>query len=271
MRFGEGALHRIQYSPFRKIFFYIFGHDFIGAAIRQSHFSKYFSMIRNKNMKGKKETSTFLDAGCGAGDFTFYTAQNFPESRIYGYDIKEEIIKENKIIADKLGIKNVSFVKNDLLTLDEKDRYDFVISIGTLIYFSKEDTRKILKNIIKSMKKEGILYLDLPQEDFLEINIIPKKNYSNYYSQLKSENSGELYSYEDMKELLNELGLRIIFTNKSFGYFGKLAWELDNTLRERKLHKLRFLAIPIMKIFAFLDGNMKNKKGCCYVIASIKD
>jgi SAM-dependent methyltransferase len=169
-----------------------------------------------------------------------------------------------------MNILNIDFSKQDLLKLQEKDKYDFIFSIGTLIYFSKDRTKKILENLAMALKRGGYLYLDLPQENFLEVNLFPIQCYPTYYQALKDENSGDLYSFEDMQLLLQELGYTIVFTNKSFSYPGKFAWELDNLLREKKVLRMRYFFLYVLKLLARLDAITKHKKGCCFVLLAQK-
>lgn len=272
-RFGGATLFRSP-STFQKLKFFLFGYEFIGAHIRLGHFKKALAALKkeinkNQNNDGKKEYSV-LDAGCGAGDFSFYLAERNPSWNIFSYDIKESILQENKEIQRKMKIKNITFSCSDLLQLSEKDNYDFIFSIGTLIYFSKKETEHILLNITKTLKKGGYLYLDLPQEDFLEIQFIPQYFYPEFYAALKKENSGDLYSFNDIKGILVNMGYTIIFSNKSFSYPGKLAWELDNGLKEKQLFRLRYFFLPFLKTLAGLDGITKHKKGCCFVILARK-
>ncbi len=261
-RFGESILYRVPHSRFRRMLFFLFGLDFIGAEIRLAHFRRTLPLI--------PPLSTILDAGCGTGDFSFYLAERFPQSTITAYDINKNAIGQNKKIQKEMNILNIDFSKQDLLKLQEKDKYDFIFSIGTLIYFSKEGTKTILQNLTRALKRGGYLYLDLPQENFLEVCFFPVQWYPTYYQALKDENSGELYSFEDMQLLLQELGYTLVFANKSFSYPGKFAWELDNLLREKKLQKIRYFFLPALKLLARLDAITKHKKGCCFVILAQK-
>jgi ubiquinone/menaquinone biosynthesis C-methylase UbiE len=266
-RFGKYLLLRVPFSSFQKLTFYLFGQDFIGAAMRIAHFKKALKKIPSLTSLSK----TILDAGCGTGDFSFYVAERYPLSYIDAYDIVDSTLETNKAIAKKAGLTNITFTKQDLLHLDQNDKqYQLIFSIGTLIYFSKEKTKKIIENFAAATEIGGYLYLDLPQEDFLEVNWIPTKFYPTFYAALKEENSGDLYSFDEMVALLQNFGFEIVSKNKSFGYFGKFAWEFDNVLRERKLIRLRPLFLPFLKILTTLDARMKNTKGCCFVILARK-
>lgn len=263
-QFGESIIYRVPHSLRKRLIFFLFGQDFIGAEIRLAHFKK--ALQRIPELKNKR----ILDAGCGTGDFSFYVAERFPKAKICAYDINKNAIEQNKKIQKDHGILNIAFYEQDLLKLEEKETYDLVFSIGTLIYFSKEETKHILQNLLSALKKGGFLYLDLPQEDFLEINFFPTSWYPMYYKALKEENSGDLFSFEEIQVLLQEIGCTLVFTNKSFSYLGKFAWEFDNFFRERKWLKIRYFFLPILKLLARLDAITKHKKGCCFVLLAQK-
>ncbi len=250
-------------SYFQKVRFFLLGQDFIGAEIRISHFKKILNTLNIM-------PETILDAGCGTGDFSFYVAERYQQAALYAYDINTKTLKKNNEIQKNLGFKNIIFQNVDLLQLNEKSKYDLIFSIGTLIYFSREETRTILLNLTGALKDGGFLYLDLPQEDFLEVNYISIKYYKEYYKKLKQENSGSLYTYQEVKDILQEIGYEIVWSNKSFSHPGKLAWESDNLLRERGYIKTRYLLLPLLKFLAHLDSITKHKKGCCFVILARK-
>ncbi len=263
MKFGESIIYRYPLSGVQKIVFTLFGQDFIGAAIRYYHFVRCLRMLRIP-------ITSVLDAGCGTGDYTFYIAERNPLLNVQAYDISKQTLKKNKEIQKIFGLKNIVFSYKTLLSLKEKDTYDFIFSIGVLIYFSKEQTKNILLHLTKSLKSGGYVYIDLPQKDFLEINIIPPHYYPNLYAHHQNQKPGDLYTYEEMQSLLMGMGCEIIFTNKSFGYFGKCAWECDNVLREYNFGKLRLILLPILKCLCFFDASWKNKKGCSFVILARK-
>lgn len=261
-RFGESILYKIPDSFFQRVRFFLFGLDFIGAAIRLAHFKKALKTIPS--------FSQALDAGCGTGDFSFYLAERYPKAMFDACDMNKKILQQNVEIQKSIGIANVSFFYADLLKFEEKEKYDFIFSIGTLIYFSKQDTKRILQRLTAALQKNGYLYLDLPQEDFLEVKWFPVSWYKEKYQALKSENSGSLYTFEEMQALLSECGYEIILANKSFSYAGKLAWEFDNVLRNHGFVQIRYFFVPFLKFFAVLDATTKHKKGCCFVILARK-
>ena len=255
-------LYRYPTTHLQKAKFWLMGHDFIGAAIRFAHFKKILKKI--------PFFKDVLDAGSGTGDFSFYLAEKYPSCSISAYDINKKTFEQNIIAQKHMNISNIIFSENNLLHLQEKEKYDLIISICTLIYFSKDKTKDVLMRLTHALRKGGYLYLDLPQQNFLEINYTPIKYYPKHFQALQDENSGDLYSFEEIKNMLTALGYDLIHTNKSFSYPGKFAWEMDNILKEKNFLRLRWFLLPLFKIFAWLDATTKHKKGSCFVVLARK-
>lgn len=41
------------------------------------------------------------------------------------------------------------------------------------------------------------------------------------------EHIGELYSIDELRNILTPVGFKIINLQETFGFFGKIAWEID--------------------------------------------
>jgi len=237
----------------------MFGNDFIGSSIRFFHFRKVLKKIKFNDC---------LDAGCGTGDFSFYVAGKYPDSQVDAFDISESIIKENNIIKRKLfkSGTNLSFTNKDLLKLNVRNKYGFIFSMVALIYFTDKQNKEILKNLFGALKPRGFLYLDLPKSNFESFNIIPKKYYKNWIKHTSEQQGGHLYSYKQLRSILKSVGFRIIDMHNTFGYAGKLAWEIDAVLKENKLNGTKMVILPLLKVLTWLDSHIKNRDGSCVSI-----
>ncbi len=260
--FGKSILFTHIPSFLERIRFFLLGQDFIGAEIRFSYFKKIINTIPS--------ITTALDAGCGTGDFSYYLAQQYPSLTISAYDINANTIQKNKQIQKKMEVSTIQFKQKNLLYLNKHERYDFIYCIGTLIYFSKKDSNQILRNLTAALKRGGNLYLDLPQKDFSEVAFFPQTWYKKHYNLLCSENKGDLYFFTEILEILQQLDYEIIYSTKSFSYFGKFAWEFDNILREKNVGRFRYMFVPFLKLCARLDVITKHKKGSCFVVLARK-
>ena len=84
--------------------------------------------LKIDELKEKK----IIDVGCGSGRFTIALAQ-MGVKEIVGVDLGESGIKIGEEFARKLNLKNIKFIKNDVLSLPFDDEsFDFVFSKGVL-------------------------------------------------------------------------------------------------------------------------------------------
>ena len=111
--------------------------------------------LKIDELKEKK----IIDIGCGSGRFTIALAQ-MGVKEIVGVDLGESGIKIGEEFARKLNLKNIKFIKNDVLSLPFDDEsFDFVFSKGVLHHTG--NLEKGLDEYHRVMKKGGIGYLYL--------------------------------------------------------------------------------------------------------------
>ncbi len=272
-RFRENILLLQNPSFFQKLIFYIFGHDFIGTEVRLAHVKR----------ASKRIPPAFfvdvLDAGCGTGDFSFFFARKYKNVYIDAGDIDKKRIVENNIIKKQHRFKNIIFFEYDLLKgQNQQERgksknklYDLIFCIGTILYFTKQQRIKIAKNLFSLVKPGGYIYFDLPISDYTDVMIIPPKYYPKMYALIEAKNTGDLFTLEELEELLKKNNFTIVYKNKTHNYVGKFAWEFDNVLREREFNKLRLVLLPMLRFLARVDAWTNNKQGCCFCILAKKN
>jgi len=98
-------------------------------------------------LKGKK----ILDAGCGGGrDVEYFTEEGYDA---IGIDLSEGLIKEAKK-------KKGKFIVMDFRKLSfENETFDGIWSMAGFIHNSRDDVVKSLKEFLRVLKKDGILYI----------------------------------------------------------------------------------------------------------------
>jgi len=98
--------------------------------------------------------ATILDLGCGPGtDAVKLTSKGL---KIYGFDLSEELLK----IASKRLPKAV-FSQGDMLEdlPYENEFFDGVFSKASLLHIPKDKIEIVLKEIIRVLKRNGILHI----------------------------------------------------------------------------------------------------------------
>jgi ubiquinone/menaquinone biosynthesis C-methylase UbiE len=111
--------------------------------------------ISINEIKGK----TVLDMGCGSGRFTIGFAQ-LGAKMVTGVDLGATGIEIGRKTSEELGLENIKFIKNNVLTLPfEDESFDFVFSKGVLHHTG--DLENGLNEFHRVMKKGGKGYLYL--------------------------------------------------------------------------------------------------------------
>ena len=106
-----------------------------------------FPLKKIKNLK-------ILDAGCGAGRFTYLLSKYHPKE-IYGLDLSFRNIKIAKKIFKN---KKIRFLQGNVLNLPfKRENFDFVYSSGVIHHTN--NFKKGLKELIRVCKKNGHIYL----------------------------------------------------------------------------------------------------------------
>ena len=120
--------------------------------------NKYFQNVKNpvlskeiRNFLSKKEVKKVIDLGCGEGSF-IYALKLFDNSiNVTGIDISER-----RINGLKKKFPNDNFYVRDVCDTKLKEKFDFVHSSQVIEHV--ENDKKMVKEISRLLKKEGILF-----------------------------------------------------------------------------------------------------------------
>ncbi|ABX13353.1 class I SAM-dependent methyltransferase [Nitrosopumilus maritimus] len=111
-----------------------------------------------------------LDVGCGSGRAINLMAKSFPNSHFTGYDFSSEAIQNAKNEAQKLGLSNVTFEKQDAANFDSENSFDVITAFDAIHDQANPD--KVLENIKKALKPDGIFMMqDIRASSKLENNM----------------------------------------------------------------------------------------------------
>lgn len=213
--------------------------------------SLYFESILGKKLKGKK-INAVLDAGSGIGMYSLWLAKKFPKAHITGGDIDLEKIKFSTEFAQKNNVKNVSFVFQDVTKkTTKKDLYDLIVSIDVLEHI--ENYKDVLKNFSTMLTSHGYLYIHTPQPE-------QKRIFKRMKKWSHEGHVHEGYTPQELEETLKKLGFKILERQQTFGFFGKLAWEL-NHMSFKKGFIVSGLLYPLLYPLAGLDLTFANSNG----------
>ena len=102
-----------------------------------------------------KGGDTVLDLGCGAGlDIYFYAKAVWPQGRVYGLDISEDMVNKAQRNMQLVGIKNVEIKCGHSDSLSFQDNcFDVVVSNG--IYNLSPGKEAVMKEVFRVLKPGG--------------------------------------------------------------------------------------------------------------------
>ena len=117
-----------------------------------------------------KRGSSILDLGCGTGrDSCFFASKGF---KVTGIDVSKKMIAYAKNKCKKPNFK-IMDIQNIQL---KEESFDLVWANASLLHAKKKDFPKILGNIRKIMKKNGIFFLKVKKG--AGEKLLPDKRYN---------------------------------------------------------------------------------------------
>ena len=161
--------------------------------------NKFQSILKNKKKSSNLKRVNFLkdrikkkyqilDVGSGFGIFPF-------EMKNRGF--KVDCIESDKNMIEFLKKKNLNLISNDIYKIKKiKKKYDLITFNKVIEHFELNDIKKILKNYKLLLKKNGKIYIEVPdsaasiegfnrQEFFLEhFNIFSLKSLNLFLKKL---------------------------------------------------------------------------------------
>lgn len=230
----------------KKIYILLFGIPEIGFQIRAIYFKKILTtFLRDKNIKD------ILDAGSGIGAYTFWLGKKFDKAQVTGGDIDKQKLNASEEMNNKLHIKNVRFTYLDITKIEENSVYDLIVTIDVLEHIEKPEL--VLKNFYRLLRNNGYLYIHVPQPNQKRIFFFLK-------TWRHQDHIREGIAKNDLEKVLKKLGFRILVSRETFGFFGKLGWEI-NHLTLPKNFVIAGIIFPFLYILSQLDELWKNKNG----------
>ncbi len=230
----------------KKVYITLFGIPEIGFQMR----SIYFKNIVSTHVP-KEYTQDILDAGSGIGAYTFWLAKMFPDATITGGEIDKSKLRSAKFIQKELKLRNIIFIDFDLTKIDRKKKYDLIVIIDVLEHI--DNYQQSLKNLYTLLKKSGYLYIHVPQPN-------QKRIFGSLKTWHHDDHVYEGLTKKDLGKELKKLGCTIVTSKETFGFFGKLAWELNHMMLSKSF-LLTGITFPFLYILCLIDASLSNKKG----------
>lgn len=104
---------------------------------------------------------TYVDLGCGAGLTVCVLADCYPEAQFHGVDVNEEHVRRGRELAQRAGLRNVSFHCMDFLDLPKLpiSHVDFVGLSGVYSWLSTDRKQAALGFAGARLTENGVVFL----------------------------------------------------------------------------------------------------------------
>lgn len=111
--------------------------------------------ISPDDYKGRK----VIELGCGTGEYALWYATHGAQN-VVGVDLSEGSLERASTAADRHKVKNVQFVKQDLLALDYPDnQFDYSYSVGVLHHTG--DPFRGFREMVRVTRPGGVVVVSL--------------------------------------------------------------------------------------------------------------
>ena len=170
---------------------------------------KIFELESEIKLEGKK----ILDAGTGSGHRITNVAQFYQKCNFLGLDISEKSLDIANELKKKRKIENIKFQKMNLMNkFSKKEKFDIVLCMGVLHHLSNPS--RGLKNILNTLKKDGIIFLYLYGKLGGHKRILNKKIVSILLGKKKSDYELGIKLVRELEMNKFEYGWNLNFKNK---------------------------------------------------------
>lgn len=169
-------------------------------------FLEIIEIVKKFEITGK----TILDVGCGTGSLDFYLAKR--ANSVTGIDISKNAIVACKRDAKTLGVsKKTAFYVRDISKRLMKRKFDVVICLEVIEHIKND--KKLINNISKSLKKNGLLILSTPSHNAPLYKMGFLKGFESRVGHLRR------YNMKSIASEIKKTGLTIVHKKKTEGIF----------------------------------------------------
>ncbi|MEE2710374.1 MAG: class I SAM-dependent methyltransferase [Gemmatimonadota bacterium] len=245
MPLGTELTYSDQFSSLECLYIKIFGVPINGLRIRAR---RILPLTTDKYIN-------VLDAGCGSGVFTFEMAKRLSKSMITGVDIEQELLDRNTEIARKIRLDNCRFEHLDLTNMDEKDRFDLILSVDNLEHI--EDDDNVLRRFYQSLTTDGELIIHVPGYE---------RRWYFFGWAVNFHVEGHCrpgYTLEQLQVKLHNAGFKVREIRYTYGWLETITNNISYwiTRAEMENKMLYALVFPLLNFLSYFGRNSRPAKG----------
>jgi 2-polyprenyl-3-methyl-5-hydroxy-6-metoxy-1,4-benzoquinol methylase len=231
----EGS-SRVKITHLERFYIRLFG---LPDTIEQQQARSILQFLRGRSF------SSLLDAGCRQGHYAMRIARLHPDVKVRGIDIDGESVLEGESARKALGLKNLSFEKEDISSLQPKGSYDVVLLLQVMEHLVEDLTA--LRNVHRVLKDGGILIITVPNLNLKSERTRKLRKYVKIQSHVRQG-----YRPADMKRLLERTGFEIQRMEFLSGAIGQTVERTERFLKNY-VPSLFALAYPLCYFLSLFD------------------
>lgn len=249
----------------RKIFYFLLNLFFLRSRYIRRTLKKIIQEINEYH-------PVILDAGTGFGQYSYFIAKKFPNTKVLAVDIKEDYLKDASEFFQKMKLNNVEFKIDDLTKISYENEFDLILCVDVMEHI--EDDTGVLKNFYRALKSNGYLIINTPST-FGGSDAHDEDDQSFIGEHFRTG-----YSKEEMFEKLNLAGFNHFDGFYTYGSWGDLAWRIGIKypmliLNKNKLFLLVLplyytIILPVFLLMNFLDTKSRIERGTGLIVISRK-
>lgn len=244
VRFGKYCRYDARLSFFGKLGYRVYGNPHV------SKFMHKYYFIRNTKKIMSEKITAVLDVGCGDGDYALYLAEKYPWLEIDAVDNCAKNIAGVRAIQKSVpAVRTVNGICSDIKDFVPSKKYDYIYCIKSLHAISNK--RAVLAKLRKFLSENGVLYVQdsTPHSYSNKLLGMSTKPFDGYHKKYVKEELDE----RAMVAIFKQLNVEIIEKKQIIGFFGQLAWELDQVLQEMKMGVIRPFVVIFFKFLCLLE------------------
>ena len=183
-------------------------HDKLYLSEDRKHTPKeYFKFILKEIDFEFAKNASVLDVGCATGDFLWFMGENFPDAKLVGVDIDDELIQRARG-----EVPNADFIRANIIEDKLDQRFDLIFMLGVHMIFDEiEEWLDPMVGLLKRQKNSTVNIFGMFNPEDLDViirsrssssdgpwetgwNVVSKKSVRDY-----CENKGWECSFKDFQ------------------------------------------------------------------------
>jgi SAM-dependent methyltransferase len=213
-----------------------------------------------------------FDAGSGFGQYSYYIARRFRQTKIRAVDVKAEQIDECRSFFGAMGLSHVQFAVEDLTQARHKDAFDLILSVDVMEHI--EEDERVFRNFFAALRAGGRVLINTPSS--LGGSDAQGPDDPGFIE----EHARTGYDPDGIRKKLSAAGFEVEEVRFTYGSWGSLSWRLGIKFPMILLNISRIfflllpfyylLTVPFTFLFMYLDYRAENKAGTGLLVTARK-